>query len=230
MTSALLLLLSVWLVVFPAHAETDTSRGLVGTTLCFRRMVTQTDSCVFRCVVRLSNPTVWYPQSARLGLTPATLRRESDTLWQLEASQATVGEVELELCGIVLAGSDSVCVVRLDADSLCTSAPGSLEQVLIVASVGPPLPYLRFARLEGPFPMPIVREELFAVTIALDASSRAILQLYDVLGRLVAQWTFELERGIHRLTLTLPSGTSPGLYILRLESSKGSAAVPVIVE
>src|SRR5690606_1007744 len=141
----------------------------------FRRTVTQTDSCGFRCVVRLSNPTVWYPQSARLGLTPATLRRESDTLWQLEASQATVGGVELERCGIVLAGSDSVCVVRLAADSLCTSAPGSLEQVLIVASVGPPLPYLRFARLEGPFPMPIVREELFAVTIALDASSRAIL-------------------------------------------------------
>ncbi|GBD04443.1 hypothetical protein HRbin20_00006 [bacterium HR20] len=230
MTSVVLLVFSFWLLVLPARAEIDTTRGLVGSTLCFRRTLTLADRCVFRCGVWLSNPTVWYPQSARIGQSAATLRRESDTLWLLEAPQATAGTVELELCGIVLAGSDSVCIVRLDEDSLCPSVPRSLEQVLIVASVGPPLPYLRFARLEGPFPMPIVREEPFAVTIALDASSRAILQLYDVLGRLVAQWTFELERGIHRLTLTLPSGTSPGLYILRLESSKGSAAVPVIVE
>ncbi|GIV57024.1 MAG: hypothetical protein KatS3mg040_1792 [Candidatus Kapaibacterium sp.] len=230
MTSVVLLVFSFWLLVLSARAEIDTSRGLVGSTLCFRRMVTQTDSCVFRCVVRLSNPTVWYPQSARIGQSAASLRRESDTLWQLEALQEIAGSVDVELCGVVLAGSDSVCIVRLDAESQCLSDPESLEQVLIVRSVGPQLPYLRFARLEGPFPMPMVREEPFAVIIALDATSRAVLQLFDVLGRVVTQWAFELERGVHRVTLTLPMGTSPGLYVLRLESSKGSAAVPVIVE
>jgi hypothetical protein len=148
----------------------------------------------------------------------------------LEASQATVGSVEVELCGIVLAGSDSVCIVRLDADSLCKVALGLLEEVLIVTSVGPQLPYLRFARLEGPFPMPIVRDEPFAVAIAFDAPTRATLQLFDVLGRIVTQWSFERERGVYRLTLTLPAEVSPGLYILRLESSSGAAVVPVIVE
>ncbi|GIV22224.1 MAG: hypothetical protein KatS3mg023_3975 [Armatimonadota bacterium] len=230
MTSVVLLVFSFWLLVLPARAEIDTTRGVVGSTLCFRRTMTLADRCVFRCGVWLSNPTVWYPQSARIGQSAATLRRESDTLWQLEALQETAGSVDVELCGVVLAGSDSVCIVRLDADSLCSSVLRSLEQVLIVASVGPPLPYLRFARLEGPFPMPMVREEPFAVLIALDATSRAVLQLFDVLGRVVTQWAFELERGVHRVTLTLPVGTSPGLYVLRLESSSGAAAVPVIVE
>ncbi len=230
MTTAPLLLLSVWLVVFPAHAVTDTSRGLVGSTLCFRRSLTQSDSCEFRCAIRLSNPTVWYPQSARVVQAAASLRRISDTLWRLEASQATVGSVDVELCGIVLAGSDSVCIVRLEADSLCKSAPELLEEVLIVTSVGPPLPYLRFARLEGPFPMPIVRDEPFAVAIVLDAPTRATLQLFDVLGRIVTEWAFEREHGVHRLTLTLPAEVSPGLYLLRLGSGSGAAVVPVIVE
>lgn len=231
MSSAVLLMLFVCVVTFPTHAETDTTRGSVGNVLCFRRTIPLSDDrCVFRCMVRLSNPTVWYPQSVRIGQTTANLRRLSDTLWLLEALQTTVDSSELELCGIVLAGSDSVCIVRLDADSLCTCTPRSLEQVLIVTSIGPPLPYLRFARLEGPFPMPVQRHDPFIIVVALDASSRVEMHLFDMLGRVLEDWSFELERGVRRLVLTLPDGFSPGLYFLQSQSNSGSVVIPIIVE
>jgi hypothetical protein len=211
-------------------AQSDTARGTVGGTLCFRRALAIADSsCAFRALLRLSNPTVWYPISARIGTDSALLVRRSDTLWLVSCDSAS-GDRSIELCGIVLAGSDSVCIVTLDSLVACRPLADSIVQVLVVSSIGPPLPYVRFARMEGPFPHPIARVEPFVVYIGLDAASTVALRMYDVLGRHLLEWRDTLDRGVHRIELRLPEGTSPGVYVLRLDTATGSVRAVAVVE
>lgn len=226
----------LWLIVWcagitGAYAQSDTTRGEVGGTLCFRKMLPPPEgTCQVTFLVQLSNPTVWYPRAATLNSATAELRRRSDTVWQVSATIAPADQVELELCGTVLAGSDSVCVVTLDSLEVCSSVLGRLQQVLIVRSVGPPLPYIRFARLDGPYPSPVARRGSFAVIVRLDARSQVTMYLYDVIGRLHLQreWTF--ERGVHRQEIQLPESCVPGVYTLVAETASGVESTTFVIE
>lgn len=226
--NAALMLLAISLIL---PAQTDTTRGRVGEQLCFLRTFSIRDSiCSLTALLHLSNPTVWYPQHIRIGTDSAELIRINDSLWRVEGRRIHSGTVEIEFCGIVLAGSDSLCRVVLDSAGGCTIEPSTLAQLLIVYSIGPPLPYLRFARLEGPYPLPVVRDEPFAVHIGVDVRSRVSLRLHDILGRRVFEWSDELERGTHYIELRLPPGTTPGVYVMAMESSSGSERRCVVVE
>ncbi len=167
---------------------------------------------------------------ARVGYDTLHMQRASDSLWIVQAANSISGTIELDLCGIVLAGSDSICIITMVEQSSCSVQPDTVEQLLIIRSVGPPLPYLRFARMEGPLPMPVMRGGTFTLVILLDQPSTSHLQLYDLLGRMVREWTVTHHRGVHRLELSLPGEMSPGFYVLRFESSSGVAIVPVVVE
>jgi hypothetical protein len=225
-----LLVLCCLLTRVTIHSQTDTSRGNVGSWSCFQRTFTLPNRCSPQWKVHLSNPTVWYPMHARIGYDTLHMQRASDSLWIVQATNSISGIVELEVCGIVLAGSDSVCMITMVAESSCAVQPDAIEQLLIITSVGPPLPYLRIARVEGPLPMPVTRGETFTIVIILDQPSISHLQLYDLLGRMAKEWTVTHGRGVHRLELSLSSGMSPGFYVLRFESSSGVVIVPVVVE
>ncbi len=218
------------LLVLTAQAQIDTTRGTVGSQLCFHLAISSDTlhACAFRGVLWLSNPTVWYPTTAQFGNSRAVLQRISDTLWLVESD--TLGENRLDLCGLVLAASDSLCVVVLDSVTVCSIPQPQQRHVLVVSSIGPPLPYVRFARMEGPYPMPVQRRSGFVVYVGLDASSLVRLQLYDLLGRQVLEYSAPLDRGSHRIDLVLPDGTAPGLYLLQMSSTTGSAHALVIVE
>ncbi|MCX7929649.1 MAG: T9SS type A sorting domain-containing protein [Chlorobi bacterium] len=207
----------------------DTTRGTVGGTVCFRRVLPVSDSeCSFRTLVHLSNPTVWYPVSVRIGSSRATLERVSDSLWVVESEEIVAADIEL--CGIVLAGSDSVCIVTLDSIVACKPRTDPIVQVLIISSIGPPLPYVRFARLEGPYPHPIERDEPFVVYVGLDIRSDVRIRLFDLLGRQVLEEKQQRERGVYRIVLQLPLGSSPGLYLLRMDTTSGGDYAVVVVE
>lgn len=212
-----------------APAQGDTTRGTVGKQLCFQlSLPASARGCPLRAQLRLSNPTVWYPTALWLGSVSARLDRQNDTLWLVEATVDATDTATI--CGLVLAGSDSICTVTLDSVDICSRPYPPQTHVLLVSSVGPPLPYVRFARIEGPYPFPVERHSPWAVYVGVDAPSRVALRLYDLLGRLVLEYETMLERGAHRIELTLPSGIAPGLYLLRMESSTGSAQTPIIVE
>lgn len=222
------MLLAISLVL---PAQTDTTRGRVGEQLCFQRTFNIRDSvCSMTALLHLSNPTVWYPQRIRIGADSAELYRINDSLWRIEERHIKLRTIEIEFCGVVLAGSDSVCVIVLDSVQGCSVEPPTFAQLLIVYSIGPPLPYIRFARIEGPYPLPVVRDEPFTVFIGIDVRSRLSLRLYDILGRRVLEWSGELERGTHQIELRLPVGTAPGVYVMSMDSSSGRECRGVIVE
>lgn len=215
-----------------AHAEErDTARGIVGSTLCIQfRLDTAKDLCPITALLRLSNPTVWYPTTLQLGTSQVRLEQVRDTLWRIEGTLEPGNEAVAQLCGIVLAGTDSICVVMIDSLLICATLQPSQQHVVLARSIGPPLPYVRFARLEGPYPFPTSRGAPFELYVGLDAPSRVAIRLYDLIGRLVLDFSEYYDRGTHRIELRLPDGTAPGIYALRMESTTGSAVSLVIVE
>ncbi|MDW8075193.1 MAG: T9SS type A sorting domain-containing protein [Bacteroidota bacterium] len=226
-----LILAALLCLSLPAQAQTDTTRGIVGRTLCVQWQIELPNGgCLLSATLRLSNPTVWYPLQARVGNDTLRLERRNDSLWLVGGMIAPDGEHTLELCGVVLAGSDSVCIVTLDSVQGCDINLMRRVQVVVVRSIGPPLPYVRFARLEGPYPHPIERDEPFVIYIGLDIRSEVWIRLFDLLGRQVLEAKQQQERGVYRIVLQLPLGSAPGLYLLRLDTTSGSDSAVVVVD
>ncbi|MCX7937093.1 MAG: hypothetical protein N2971_05230, partial [Chlorobi bacterium] len=99
-----LILAALLCLSLPAQAQTDTTRGIVGRTLCVQwQIALPNGDCLFSATLRLSNPTVWYPLQAQVGNDTLRLERRNDSLWQIRGTIATGGEHSVVLCGTVLA-------------------------------------------------------------------------------------------------------------------------------
>jgi len=236
--AALLLLLLP--VVAAAQLSADTARGLVGRTISlplyleFPAGSPGPNPVTLHGRLRLGNATVFYPQRfiapAGDSLLGFMLHAEKDSIYTFSftidrAEENRVsGDTLVYLAGEALAGSDSVCILyfeTLEADSRpLDDATGAV----ITRSIGPPLPYVRFATLEQNYPNPATRGRPTIFAYRIDKRSDVRFHIYNLMGQelFVAQLG-DTDIGPHTFVF-LPEPTMPsGAYLVRLVTNSGSA-------
>ena len=95
---------------------------------------------------------------------------------------------------------------------------------MISSSVGPPLPYIRFATLEQNYPNPVPSGTSTTFAYRIDRRSEVVFHIYNLLGQeLVTAELGEQELGPH-IFVFVPYPTMPtGAYLVRLVTNSGSA-------
>lgn len=222
------------------QVSVDTARGVVGKTVAVPiRLETAggngwKNSVTLSGRIRLSNPTVFYPQRfiAPLGdsVVDAMLRAEKDSIYIFsltllrDSTGRTAGDTLAYLAGEALAGSDSICLLRFEDLSLDDTPAADAAGAVITRSIGPPLPYVRFATLEQNYPNPVARGRATIFAYRIDKRSDVRFHIYNLLGQelFVAQ-VGDTDIGPH-LFIFVPEPTMPaGAYLIRLVTNSGSA-------
>lgn len=219
-----------------AQLALDTARGEVGERVQVPFVFSApVEHLVVRGQVQLSNPTVFYPEgfwSAQSGsnlFSRMTRLTDSTYTFELEMSGASAGVV-CYLSGEALAGSDSICTIRLSALEANGEPWPDTTGVVVVTSIGTPLPYARFARLEQNYPNPVARGLATTWAYRIDKQSAIRFVLYDMDGKTLEDFDLgERGKGIHVFSFTPPVSMATGLYWARLVTNSGEFAQPFVV-
>lgn len=185
-------------------------------------------------ILKIDNPTVFYP--LRFGqasgeLLSSHLQRLTDSTWSFDLRVRYLpGDTACVLRGEVLAGSDSLCVLRLQDVQTDTALWPESQALLSVTSVGPPLPYVRFARLQQSYPNPAVRGQTTTWVYRIDKASDVRLVLYDVGGRIVDNLDFGMRKpGVYTVPYTPSLHMAAGHYWAHLITASGLSIQSFVV-
>ncbi len=237
------LLSLLWLLLLSAVASAqitvDTARAVVGTSIALSVRIepgatTWANPLRLSGRIRLSNPTVFFPQrfAAPAGDTVlnSALSAENDSTYTFsvmlrrDSAHRSAGDTLFYLIGEALAGSDSLCVLRFENLLLADMPSGDAIGAVIIRSIGPPLPYIRFATLEQNYPNPVPHATATTFAYRIDKRSDVRFIIYTMLGQeLVIAQLGEQAIGPH-LFIFRPDPTMPtGQYMVRLVTNSGSA-------
>ena len=221
------------------QVRVDTARGLVGkeVSLLFRYDGDQSlDSGSVIDIggdFQLTHPTVFYPQVFRPGskvsLIDSTLDSSTDSTWSFSLSLllhdgVEKGDTLFLLSGEALAGTDSTTLLLFRNLTFAGETFPDMIGTIITESIGPRLPYVRFAVLDPGRPNPTTTGVKVTWGFRIDKESEVIFKIYDVLGQEVnVQDLGVLDKGVYINTFT-PDITIPsGMFIVRLITNSGEA-------
>ncbi len=237
----LCLMLCALLVPATARAQIaiDTARGLVGKTISAPIRAPglpagRSGAVTVTATLRLSNPTVFYPQriTAPAGdvVDSFMLTALKDSIFEISftvrrtAPNAGAGDTLAMLLGEALAGSDSVCIVTLESVRLNDAPIGGARGVVITESVGTPIPYVRFAILEQNYPNPVPRGRQTRWAYRIDKRSDITFRFFDLLGKEIhTEYLGVQDLGPHIYVYDPPPTLPTGTYYVRLETNSGAS-------
>ncbi|MDB5033498.1 MAG: hypothetical protein JWQ98_739 [Chlorobi bacterium] len=217
-----------------AGITVDTTRGLVGEHLRVRIIIPPggpaAGPALLRGTLRLSNPTVFFPDSliaARAGaITGYSLTARKDSIYDFSISllRDTAMADTIYLAGEALAGSDSVCVILLNDITLDGAPRESASGAVLTRSVGPPLPYVRFAILDQNYPNPARQGSPTTWAYRIDRLSDVRFYFYTVTGaELFVADLGTQPIGPHTFIYTPGIDVPCGVYLVRLVTNSGFA-------
>lgn len=240
MPTILLLLLVILPSIAAAQLSIDPARGLVGQegriTIRLAGLRGGETSTVTG-QLKLGNATVFYPERfvapAGDSVIGFSLRAITDSLYDFSFTienrndPRPSGDTLVILTGEALAGSDSVCTVTLQNVLRNGTTVGSASSRIVTASIGPPLPYIRFATLEQNYPNPIRKGQSTTFGFRIDKPSEVRFIIYTDLGQELEVIQLGLIGiGPHTFIYT-PGLTQPsGVYWARMITNTGSAEKP----
>lgn len=237
MKSILLALFLLW-IACSANAQliVGAGQGNVGERVRIPvSLMRSADSLVVQARVVLGNPTVLYPEgivaTGNGRLLSARVQRLSDSVHTVEfvLVGATTGVV-CYLVGEALAGSASTCRLTLRNIEVNGEQWETTEAVVTVQSVGTPLPYVRFARLEQNYPNPAQRGQSTTWAYNIDKGSVVQLVLYTLTGKEIEHFQLGYqELGIRRFSYIVPHEMATGVYFARLITNSGNSFQPFVV-
>ncbi len=225
----------------PVQLRVDNARGIVGEQIRIPIRLTSsttTTSGRLEGILIVSNPTVFYPEGflAPRGsmIQEGSITRRNDSVFTFSCTVQRLVPMQSRdtLCllyGTALAGSDSVTTIRLRDMILRTASDSRTLQVsptsatVTTRTLGIPLFYIRFAKLEQSYPNPAVRGSVVRWRYRIDKASEVSLKIYTILG----QEVMTIEQG------TKPLGNhsiefvpdvirfGQGLYLARLITNTG---------
>lgn len=236
----LTLLLLLLLAHTPARAQivADTTHGVVGKTVqaTFRLATNGNDYhgvMTLRGTMQLSNPTVFYPERfiAPEGdsVIAFELKGVKDSIYTIsvtlrrDSTNSTRGDTLFYLAGEALAGSDSICRLTFRDITINEMAGNIAPGAIITRSIGPPLPYVRFAILEQNYPNPVPRGGTTKWAFRIDKRSDVRFSFYNLLSEeLFTVNLGDLDIGPHTFTLTPQLDMPTGVYLVRMTTNSGS--------
>lgn len=221
----------------PAQFAADTARGLVGkeVVLPFTNRGEAIEAgavLTLRGDVKLSNPTVFFPQAFRdngSAITDSVLERFTDSTYSfaltVQAERAILpGDTLFLLAGEALTGSDSVTALLFGNLFLNETPVADFTATVITESVGPPFPYVRFAVLDPGRPNPTKPGLTVTWGFRIDRPSEVTFKIYDLIGQEIAvQELGMLDNGVYVNTFTPDFFFPSGMFIVRLISNSGEA-------
>lgn len=191
-----------------------------------------TNSTVVSGTCIISNPLVAY-FSADLQEQAEVIfweRRGLDTIQFYLRYNANVDSLFF-LQGKALAGNDSLCRLQflaLTVNDTLNFTPFSL--LLISRSVGPPLPYIRFATLEQNYPNPVPAAGSTIFPYRIDKASDVQFVLYDITGRSEVVGSLKnVPAGVHQFVFFPESKFMTGAYRMRMITSSGEASRRLLI-
>lgn len=234
------LLLALLLGAAPARAQIviDTARGLVGQKVRVPLHLTadsvESGFLTLTATMQLSNPTVFYPErfTAPSGdsVIGSTMRQVKDSIYEVSftiqrsGGARSGGDTLIYLDGEALAGSDSICIIDFTRISVDGNELHSASGIVITRSIGPPLPYVRFAILEQNYPNPVPRGGSTTWAYRIDKRSDVRFHFYNVLGEeLMVVQLGDQDIGPHTYLFTPQLDMPTGAYLVRLVTNSGSA-------
>ncbi|HVZ37822.1 MAG TPA: T9SS type A sorting domain-containing protein [Candidatus Kapabacteria bacterium] len=237
-SSFCLALLLLFAIAGRARAQfaIDTAFGLVGKQV---RVVVHAPTLPrpglvsVAATMQLSNPTVFFPirfiAPAGDSIVNVEMKQVKDSIYQIgltidRGAAGTAGDTLVSLEGEALAGSDSVCVITLRNVTVGSDSFPAGTGVVITRSIGPPLPYVRFAILEQNYPNPVPYNGSTTWAYRIDKRSDISFHFFDLLGKEI--YVAELgdqQIGPHTYIYTPPLTLPSGAYLVRLVTNSGSA-------
>ncbi len=220
-----------------AQFSADTVRGVVGKEVILPfsnrgEAVASGDTLRMRGDLKLSRPTVFYPQVFRgAGGTflDSTLVRHNDSVYSFDLTfrankDLLPGDTLFVLAGEALAGSDSVTALQFGNLFLNDVPFPDFTAAIVTESIGPPLPYVRFAVLDPGRPNPTQPGRTVTWGFRIDKASEVSFIIYDLIGQqIVVQELGMLEQGVYVNTFTPDFFFPSGMFIVRLTTNSGDA-------
>lgn len=216
-----------------------TAHGIVGAEgrIAIRYTGQATGPFTLSARLKLSNPTVFYPQrfvaAAGDTILARTIKRDNDSMYQLTvtvrydaASRATAGDTVCYLAGEMLAGADTITSIELTQIVINGATTPNLTAFITSTSIGPPIPYVRFASLDQNYPNPVPPGLPTTFAFRIDQQSDITFYVYDVLGKQVYTRQYPgLSFGVYTFSFT-PTllGMSSGAYWVRMVTVAGGQA------
>jgi hypothetical protein len=217
------------------------TKGLIGQEvripLLLAGVASKGTPLVLSGTLKLGNSTVFFPErfispdgDSILGFA---LTAVTDSVYSFSVTlrnnttPRSGGDTLVYLAGEALAGSDTNCTIAILSPLLNGTPIAEARDLLTTRSIGPQLPYVRFATLEQNFPNPIRRGQKTTWGYRIDKLSEVTFIIYSLLGQeLDIIELGEQTIGPHTFTYT-PGFTAPsGVYWVRLVTNSGLADKP----
>lgn len=180
-----------------------------------------------RALLRLSNPSVLYPEQlveVHAGaLLSKQIVRQSDSVWSIEfQARYQSGDTVCALEAEMLAGSAAQCTLSVDSVEANQQPWKPTSAVVLATSVGTPLPYVRFARLGVNFPNPAVPGETTTWVYRIDKASAVELSLHTLDGREIDRLRFGVQQpGLYKVPYRVSIDWAAGVYWAQLWTGSG---------
>lgn len=222
-----------------AQYRLDTSRAIVGeqavlSLINSRNSFRSGDTVRISALLRLGNPSVWYPEILQTPDGLQTIRqvfqRQNDSTWRLQYNvrlNNSVLDTMFKIRGKTLAGYDSLCTVLLDSLIIQEKPYKPLTGLIQTRTLATPRLFIRFADLLPSFPHPSHRNEPITWIYNIDLTSDITFRIYDLTGKEVVVFhEGQKTPGTHRFTLVpgkWKEHFTATVYWIRLQSNTGEA-------
>lgn len=194
------------------------------------------DKVQFNAEMLITNPTLFYPD-AMLPLDESEvinikILRINDSSYNLNGSinlsdQAKFG---IGLRGFNLAGSDTICILKFSNVRIGGIPLDEFESVILINSSGIPMPYLRIAKIETPYPNPVQSGSSCKFPYNIDKISDISFDLIDINGCTITSFKKKaVNKGRHDLTFDASTQLPAGEYWLRMISNSGTSSVKFMI-
>lgn len=189
--------------------------------------------------ILLSNPTMFMPELfvSGSGCTVSSQKIErivyenvpgvNDSLYNFSLYidiEDLRTECEFFLSGECLAGSDTICEIKLFELSIEDVVLSNRSISLKTFNISPIDNYVRFIRINNVFPNPVNTGQTFNCDYFIDLDSDIKIFLCQVEGKIeLISKQKNVKKGINRFEYKIPQQMPAGLYYLILDSNTGRA-------
>jgi len=188
----------------------------------------------FEATVKLSNPTVFFPeglsQTSTSTISNHSLTRITDSTYSLVASVTANQAIDTAffLWGTALAGNDSTTTIQLINFQVNEVPVSEYEIRLLTTSVGTRRPYVRFSVFDPGFPNPITSQETITYAYKIDIPSDVRFYAVTLNGTQTLIGDFKnVPFGVHTFQFTPGPLWASGNYWVMFETVTGTRYQPL---
>ena len=205
------------------NAETELGKELC-IELDINNLSNETNKLSF--IFYMENPTLFYPEemvSFNASSYSYTIDRLDVQTYKVEFEfSSSLGKVELGLCGISLAGNDSLSIFRFQEIVLNNQNFDDLETSFKIQNKLGILPYIRFLDVSNAYPNPVFQSNRVNWKIYSDIDDNLKMIICGSSGKIIEESNRALIKGENEISFDIDlNAQSVGVYYVIFKSETG---------